>query len=119
MSILATTAGPAVPWRRGGCSLSPIAFGHERARVFFTFWPRSIPDQNATHVESSESSDAQDRDVRFPNDPIAFAVVPQMAPPRAVSDHQDVSLVCSAARFNSSGTLPLSMMTSAFGPTSC
>ena len=30
--------------------------------------------------------------MRFPNDPIAFAVVPQMASPRAVSDDQDVSL---------------------------
>jgi hypothetical protein len=29
-----------------------------------------------TLVETSESSDAQDRDVRFPNDPIALAVVP-------------------------------------------
>src|ERR1039457_5377593 len=37
-------------------------------------------------------ADAQDRDLRFPNDPIAFAVVPQMASPRAVSDDQDVSL---------------------------
>jgi hypothetical protein len=39
-----------------------------------------------------ESSDAQDRDVRLPNDPIAFAVVPQMAAGGNVSDDQDVSL---------------------------
>jgi hypothetical protein len=43
-------------------------------------------------VETSMSSDAQGRDVRLPDDPIAIAVVPQMATPRNVSDDQDVSL---------------------------
>jgi hypothetical protein len=32
------------------------------------------------------------QDTRFPNDPVAFAVVPQMASPRAVSDDQDVGI---------------------------
>ena len=37
-------------------------------------------------------SDAQHRDLRRPNDPVAVAVVSQMAAPRNVSDNQDVSL---------------------------
>ena len=61
-------------------------------------------------------SDAQDRDSRLPNDPVAFAVVPEMASPGNVSDDQTSAFVCSAARFNSCGTLPLSMMTSEFVP---
>ena len=37
-------------------------------------------------------SEAQHRNVRRPNDPISFAVVPQMASPRNVSDDQNVGL---------------------------